>query len=259
MQVAYYDQQREQLDPERTVFDTVGEGNDTVTVSGQTKHVHGYLADFLFDPERAESPVKALSGGERNRLLLARLFTRPANVLVLDEPTNDLDIETLELLESFLIDWPGTLLLVSHDRAFIDHVVTSTLVFEGAGRVQEYVGGYEDWLRSAFAKASADKQLRPTDVRRAEKPPVPVGSDFSAAKTATSKKLSYREQQEARDLPVRIDALEREQAVLNAGVADPAFYRSGADIIKQTLERLETIEHELLKAYARWTELDGRQ
>ena len=134
VQIAYYDQQREQLDPERTVFDTVGEGNDTVTVNGRTQHVHGYLRDFLFPPERANSPVKALSGGERNRLLLARLLTRPMNVLVLDEPTNDLDIETLELLESYLVDWPGTLLLVSHDRAFIDHVVTSTLVFEGDGQ-----------------------------------------------------------------------------------------------------------------------------
>ena len=133
VQIAYYDQQREQLDPERTVFDTVGEGNDTVTVNGRTQHVHGYLRDFLFPTERANSPVKALSGGERNRLLLARLLTRPMNVLVLDEPTNDLDIETLELLESYLVDWPGTLLLVSHDRAFIDHVVTSTLVFEGDG------------------------------------------------------------------------------------------------------------------------------
>ena len=152
VQIAYYDQQREQLDPERTVFDTVGEGNDTVTVNGKTQHVHGYLRDFLFPPERANSPVKALSGGERNRLLLARLLTRPTNVLVLDEPTNDLDIETLELLESYLVDWPGTLLLVSHDRAFIDHVVTSTLVFEGDGRVQEYVGGYEDWLRQRVAE-----------------------------------------------------------------------------------------------------------
>ena len=147
VQVAYYDQQREQLDPERTVVETIGDGNDTVTVNGQPRHVHGYLQDFLFSPERARSPVKALSGGERNRLLLARLFTRPANVLVLDEPTNDLDLETLELLEAQLVEWPGTLLLVSHDRRFLDNVVTSTLVFEGQGKVQEYVGGYEDWLR----------------------------------------------------------------------------------------------------------------
>ena len=147
VQVAYYDQQREQLDPERTVVDTVGDGNDRVTVAGRTRHVHGYLEDFLFPPERARSPVKALSGGERNRLLLARLFTRPANVLVLDEPTNDLDLETLELLEAQLVDWPGTLLVVSHDRRFLDHVVTSTLAFEGDGRWEEYVGGYDDWLR----------------------------------------------------------------------------------------------------------------
>src|SRR5882672_6681268 len=147
VQVAYYDQQREQLDPERTVFDTIGDGNDTVTVNGMSRHVHGYLRDFLFSKARASSPVKALSGGERNRLLLARLFTRPANVLVLDEPTNDLDLETLELLEEELVEWPGTLLLVSHDRAFLDNVVTSTFVFEADGRVQEYVGGYDDWLR----------------------------------------------------------------------------------------------------------------
>ena len=141
VQIAYYDQQREQLDPERTVFDTIGEGNDTVTANGRTRHVNAYLSDFLFSKERASSPVKALSGGERNRLLLARLFTRPANVLVLDEPTNDLDLETLELLEEELVEWPGTLLLVSHDRAFLDNVVTSTIVFEGGGQVQEYVGG----------------------------------------------------------------------------------------------------------------------
>src|SRR5207342_1478308 len=159
VQVAYYDQQREQLEPERTVFDTVGEGNDTVTANGRTRHVHAYLRDFLFSRERANSPVKALSGGERNRLLLARLFTRPANVLVLDEPTNDLDVETLELLEDELVEWPGTLLLVSHDRRFIDNVVTSTLVFEGQGKVQEYVGGYEDWLRQRPTLTGATKDL----------------------------------------------------------------------------------------------------
>src|SRR6266850_4269296 len=155
VQIAYYDQQREQLDPERTVFDTVGEGNDTVTANGRTRHVHAHLRDFLFSNQRARSPVKALSGGERNRLLLARLFTRPANVLVLDEPTNDLDLETLELLEAQLVEWPGTLLLVSHDRAFLDNVVTSTFVFDGDGLVQEYVGGYEDWVRQRLAEKSA--------------------------------------------------------------------------------------------------------
>jgi ATP-binding cassette subfamily F protein uup len=236
----------------------VGEGNDTVTVNGRTQHVLGYLSDFLFPKERAESPVKALSGGERNRLLLARLFTRPANVLVLDEPTNDLDIETLELLESYLVDWPGTLLLVSHDRAFIDDVVTSTLVFEGGGRVQEYVGGYEDWLRQ---RVSPEAQLK---VRPAEPPVVressksPVRRDSSRASTAPAKKLSYREQQEMRELPPRIDALEREQAGLNALTAEPTFYRSAADTIKNTLARLDAIQRELLGAYARWNELDSR-
>ena len=155
VEVAYYDQQREQLDPERTVFDTLGDGNDTVTVDGRSRHVNAYLRDFLFPAERAQSPVKALSGGERNRLLLARLFTRPANLLVLDEPTNDLDLETLELLEAQLVEWPGTLLLVSHDRAFLDNVVTSTFVFEGGGRVEEYLGGYADWLRQRAPLAAA--------------------------------------------------------------------------------------------------------
>ena len=157
LHLAYYDQQREQLDPDRTVYDTVGEGNDTVTANGRTRHVHAYLRDFLFSNERARSPVKALSGGERNRLLLARLFTRPSNVLMLDEPTNDLDLETLELLEEQLVEWPGTLLLVSHDRAFLDNVVTSTFAFEGDGRVEEYVGGYEDWIRQ---RASQEKLAR---------------------------------------------------------------------------------------------------
>jgi ATP-binding cassette subfamily F protein uup len=189
VQIAYYDQQREQLDPERTVFDTIADGRETVTVNGQEQHVHGYLRDFLFPPERASSPVKALSGGERNRLLLARLFTRPANVLVLDEPTNDLDIETLELLEARLTEWPGTVLLVSHDRAFIDHVVTSTLVFEGEGRVQEYVGGYEDWLRQrgtgpsgsatpgrvTSGRVTPDSRTK-TDSKAARKPAQKAGS-----------------------------------------------------------------------------------
>src|SRR3954463_10306264 len=155
VQIAYYDQQREQLDPERTGFDTIGEGTDTVTSNGRTRHVHAFLRDFLFSDERARSPVKALSGGERNRLLLARLFTRPANVLVLDEPTNDLDLETLELLEEQLVEWAGTLLLVSHDRAFLDNVVTSTFVFEGDVRVEEYVGGYEDLVRQRNAARKA--------------------------------------------------------------------------------------------------------
>src|SRR5207247_4149149 len=191
------DQQREQLDPERTVFDTVGDGNDTVTVNGQSRHVNAYLRDFLFPPERAQSPVKALSGGERNRLLLARLFTRPANLLVLDEPTNDLDLETLELLEAELVRWPGTLLLVSHDRAFLDNVVTSTLVFEGDGRVQEYVGGYEDWVRQRAA-AGEGKSDRVTAFV-----PDAGGRAERATPATASKKLSFNERRELDELPAR--------------------------------------------------------
>jgi ATP-binding cassette subfamily F protein uup len=252
VQIAYFDQQREQLDPERTVVDTVADGHDTVTVGGQSRHVHGYLRDFLFPPERALSKVKALSGGERNRLLLARLFTRPANLLVMDEPTNDLDIETLELLEAQLVDWPGTLLLVSHDRAFIDSVVTSTLVFEGRGRVQEYVGGYEDWLhqrretvRTAEATATAE---RPRAVTRAKK----------EGPSTAPRKRSYREEQELLALPARIEALEQEQQTLSAAVAGPDFYKEGADAIHRTLARLEELQREVLDAYARWDELDSR-
>jgi ATP-binding cassette subfamily F protein uup len=249
VQIAHYDQQREQLDPDRTVFDTIGDGNDTVIVNGQPQHVHGYLKQFLFPPERASSPVRALSGGERNRLLLARLFTRPANLLVLDEPTNDLDIETLELLETLLVDWPGTLLLVSHDRAFIDNVVTSTLVFEGGGRVKEYVGGYEDWLRQRPdpqpAVAARGRGGRVDHAGRVLLDPA-------------AKKLTYRERQELHDLPARIDALEAEQQALNATVAGPDFYKESADAIRQTLARLASRHEELLQAYARWNELDSR-
>jgi ATP-binding cassette subfamily F protein uup len=248
VQIAYYDQQREQLDPDRTVFDTVGDGRDTVTVNGRTQHVHGYLRNFLFGPERAASPVRALSGGERNRLLLARLFTRPTNVLVLDEPTNDLDIETLELLEALLVDWPGTLLLVSHDRAFIDHVVTSTLVFEGEGRVEEYVGGYADWLRQRPAAEPQPEAGAPRSELREAVVPVAAGP----------KKLSYREQQELQQLPERIEELEAEQLRLTAAVESPDFYKESGETIRRTLARLDALQGKVLDAYARWNELDSR-
>jgi len=255
VQIAYYDQQREQLDPERTVFDTVADGHDMVTVNGQPKHVHGYLRDFLFPAERVLSPVKALSGGERNRLLLARLFTRPANLLVLDEPTNDLDIETLELLEALLVDWPGTLLLVSHDRAFIDHVVTSTLVFEGEGRVQEYVGGYTDWLRQR-------RHLEPTKplgtTAGGGQPARPSALSSPPPPSPGRKKPSFKEQQELDRLPKRIDDMELEQQRLNAVVAGSGFYKESAESIHQTLARLDTLQQELLDAYARWDELESR-
>jgi ATP-binding cassette subfamily F protein uup len=253
VKVAYYDQQREQLDPERSVFDTVGDGNDTVTANGRTRHVHAYLRDFLFSDDRARSPVKALSGGERNRLLLARLFTRPANVLVLDEPTNDLDLETLELLETQLIDWPGTLLLVSHDRAFLDNVVTSTLVFEGGGRVGEYVGGYEDWRRQATAAADAAASSAPRAASSR--------SDVASASSTppARKRLSYNEQRELDALPARIDALESEQRELAARIEAPEFYREAPAAISASLDRHAALQRELADAYARWDELDSRQ
>jgi len=256
VQIAHYDQQREQLDPDRTVFDTIGDGNDMVIVNGQPQHVHGYLKQFLFPPERASSPVRALSGGERNRLLLARLFTRPANVLVLDEPTNDLDIETLELLETLLIDWPGTLLLVSHDRAFIDNVVTSTVVFEGGGRVTEYVGGYEDWLRQR-----PDPQPRPgapAPEGRVLRDPAVDTVGRVLLDPARPKKLTYREQQELKDLPARIEALEIEQQALNAKVAGADFYKESGEAIKEALTRVTSLQEQLLLAYARWDELESR-
>ena len=247
VQTAYYDQQREQLDPGRTVFETVGDGNDTVTVGGRTQHVHGYLRDFLFSAERANSPVKALSGGERNRLLLARLFTKPANVLVLDEPTNDLDIETLELLEAFLVDWPGTLLLVSHDRRFIDNVVTSTLAFEGDGRIAENVGGYADWLRRRDAAPAPSRETRTAEAPEAAPRDKPART-----------KLSYREQLEFDSLPSRIEELEAEQAQLQTAIAAADFYKESADVIRRTLARVDELHELLLAAMARWDELDSR-
>ena len=256
VQVGYYDQQREQLDPERTVFDTVGDGNDTVTVNGEPRHVHGYLRDFLFSPDRARSPVKALSGGERNRLLLARLLTKPANLLVLDEPTNDLDLETLELLEALLVDWAGTLLLVSHDRAFLDNIVSSTLVFEGGGRVREYVGGYEDWRRQRPVAPAGER----SDRRRVG----PRGGGATEAAGAAAPviprpRLSYHEQRELAVLPQRIEGLEEDAGQLNETVAGPDFYRESADTIKKTLARQARLQAELERSYARWEVLEARR
>jgi ATP-binding cassette subfamily F protein uup len=246
VEIAYYDQQRAQLDPERTVFETLGDGNDTVTVDGRSRHVNAYLRDFLFPAERAQSPVKALSGGERNRLLLARLFTRPANLLVLDEPTNDLDLETLELFEAQLAEWPGTLLLVSHDRAFLDNVVTSTLVFEGAGRVEEYLGGYTDWLRQRAPPAAAPA------APPVERTPPPPRVDTQP------KKLSYKERRELDQLPGRIEALEAEQRALGATITGQDFYKQPAAEITAALDRTQKIEQELGTLYSRWDELESR-
>ena len=244
LEIAYFDQQREQLDPERTVAESVTDG-DIVTVNGQPRHVLGYLSDFLFPRERAKSPVKSLSGGERNRLMLARLFARSANVLVMDEPTNDLDIETLELLEELIGGFDGTVLLVTHDRVFLDNVVTSTLAFEDGGRVVEYVGGYQDYLRQA--KGRVKPAPATTAVRR------DVGAGFSRP---TRRKKTYKEEREYEALPARIEALEEEQRRLQDEAASPEFYKSGADHIRFVLARIDEIHATLEDALARWVELE---
>jgi ATP-binding cassette subfamily F protein uup len=246
-QVAYFDQQRGQLDPDKSVMDNVAEGSQRVMVNGRDIHVAGYLRDFLFPSERLQSPVSSLSGGERNRLLLARLFTKPANLLVLDEPTNDLDVETLELLEELLMDYQGTLILVSHDRAFLDNVVTRSLVFEGDGQVEEYVGGYSDWLRQ---KKAGEKTARQDNAIK----PVPAGKG-SAPKPM---KLSYKDQRELEALPATIEALEGEQVQLQEAVSDTAFYQQPAEKISSVLARLESIAGELEEGYARWEDLEAQ-
>ncbi len=244
LEVAYFDQLREQLDLDRTVLDNVAGGSDKVVINGREQHVISYLADFLFPPARARQPVRALSGGERNRLLLARLFTRPFNLLVMDEPTNDLDLETLDLLEERLLDFEGTLLLVSHDRDFLDNVVTSTLVFEGGGRIGEYVGGYSDWLRQRpvpSREESAPVRETKTKRERSERP----------------RKRSYKEQRELDALPGRIEQLETELADVQQQLADPAVYeRLGAEGLAGLGERLNDLEAELEAAYERWAELE---
>jgi ATP-binding cassette subfamily F protein uup len=262
VQIAYYDQQREQLDPERSVVDTIGDGNDMVTVNGRTRHVMGYLQDFLFARERARSPVKALSGGERNRLLLARLFTKPANVLVLDEPTNDLDLETLEILEAQLVEWPGTLLLVSHDRKFLDNVVTSTIAFEGNARMVEYVGGYEDWLRAAgLSRRSSGVDVGATAdaAGSSRQRSAGGGATADAAGLSRKRKLTFNEQRELQRLPDLIATLETEHRELEARAAGSEFYKEGADAIRSVLARIDAMQAELLAAYARWDELDSAQ
>lgn len=247
LEVAYLDQHRAQLDDQKTVQDNVAYGSDHVTINGNRRHVIGYLQDFLFSPARARSPVKVLSGGERNRLLLAKLFTQPSNVLVLDEPTNDLDIETLDLLEELLMDYVGTVLLVSHDRAFINNVVTSTLVFEGDGRVSEYVGGYDDWLRQSRQRTDAP----PVTAKAAERKAAAV------PQREKQRKLSFNEQKELDELPKRIETLDAEQQRIIATMADPAFYRESGNKVASTTSRLANVEKELAEAYKRWDELEA--
>ena len=246
LQIAYFDQHRSQLQPDKTVRENISQGSDFILVRGQSRHIIGYLKQFLFPPERVDSPVSILSGGERNRLMLAKLFTQPANMLILDEPTNDLDVDTLELLEDLLIEYDGTLLLVSHDRTFLDNVVSSTLVFEEAGYVREYIGGYDDWLRQRKHPATSvnsDKQ----------------GSSKNSAVQSQNnkKKLGYNETRELESLPKNIEQLESEQKQIGVLMSDAEFYQTDQADIKKTLARLAELEGELSQAYARWEHLDS--
>ncbi|RFC41170.1 MAG: ATP-binding cassette, subfamily F, uup [Candidatus Nitrotoga sp. CP45] len=248
--VAYFDQLRAQLNEEATLADTISQGADFIEIGGVRKHIISYLGDFLFAPERARSPVKSLSGGERNRLLLARLFSRPANVLVLDEPTNDLDIETMELLEDLLADYDGTLFLVSHDRAFLDNVVTQVIAFEGDGKLMEYVGGYEDWVRVKKQEAG---QRAPVSTAVPAKP-LPQ----TEVKSKPVTKLSFKEARELEQIPQRIASLEQEQEELAATLGSGNLYRDNPAHAKQLQERTAIIEDELLQLMARWEELESR-
>ncbi|MBU0498933.1 MAG: ATP-binding cassette domain-containing protein [Gammaproteobacteria bacterium] len=246
LEIAFYDQMRAGLDEEKSVIDNVAGGSDKIDINGKPKHIISYLQDFLFAPDRVRQPVKALSGGERNRLMLAKLFAKPANLLVLDEPTNDLDVETLELLEELLLDYQGTLLLVSHDRDFLDNVVTSSLVFEGDGRVGDYVGGYSEWLRQ---RKGPEPAPRPKTERGPAEP--------EPAKEQPRKKLSYKDQRELETLPGRIEALERRLLELQAALADPALYQVGGGKATKIKDELDLVEAELATAYARWEELEA--
>ncbi len=246
LSITYFDQLRGQLDEDKSVRENVLPSGDTVTIDGQSRHIIGYLQDFLFTPERARTRVGCLSGGERNRLLLARLFTQPANLLVLDEPTNDLDSETLELLEELLVNFQGTVLLICHDRAFLDNVVTSTLVFTGGGAIAEYVGGYQDWYRQRSQEEPAP-----------EKPKVDKEKLYrEARKAGQPRKLSFKESKELESLPALIESLEGELAVLHTQLADPAFYRNPAQVIL-VKKRLTELEAQHAQAYARWERLES--
>jgi ABC transport system ATP-binding/permease protein len=246
--VAYFDQFREQLDPEATVVEVISPGSEWIEIGGVRKHVMSYLGEFLFAPQRARAPVRALSGGERNRLLLARLFARPANLLVLDEPTNDLDVETLELLEALIAEYSGTLVLVSHDREFLDNVVTQVIAFEGDGHLAEYAGGYDDWVRQRPASQSevATKESKPKEDSRAPRP------------RAAKSNLSYKEVKELEALPGRIETLEAEQARLSGQLGDGELYRTDPERAKVVQARFPEIERELAAAYARWESLEAR-
>lgn len=254
LEMAYFDQLRAQLDESKSVLDNVGQGRDTITINGKPRNVIGYLEDFLFSADRVRAPISALSGGERNRLLLARLFARPANLLVMDEPTNDLDIETLELLEDLLLEYSGTLLLVSHDRAFLNNLVTNTIVLDGNGGVTEYIGGYDDWQRQSHAEKEGTVEEK---IHKADGP--------THQPERASVKLSYKEQRaleaqqrELAELPGNIETLEAEQQKLTSAMADPAFYQRDSTEIALSATRLKELEEELNRLYQRWEELEGK-
>ncbi len=246
LEVAYFDQFRAQLDDNASVIDNLSQGREFVEINGNRKHVIGYLQDFLFAPERARSPVSMLSGGERNRLLLAKLFSKPSNILVLDEPTNDLDIETLELLEELVMEYKGTVLVVSHDREFVNNVVTSTLVFEGDAQINEYVGGYDDWLKQA-AHSNNAQQKKPE--KGAEKKAVPD-------KKASAKKLSYKEQRELETLPAQIEQFEEEVELLQNTMSQEDFYKQDKIEIKKIQQQLADTQEKLSFCYNRWEQLE---
>jgi ATP-binding cassette subfamily F protein uup len=247
LEVAYYDQQRAQLELDAPVTHNINARSDFVMVNGENRHVSGYLQDFLFRPEQLLTPARALSGGERNRLLLARLFAQPANLLVLDEPTNDLDIDTLELLQEMVANFSGTLLLVSHDRAFIDRVVTSLLVMEGDGRVQDFVGGYSDWAQWRAARDATRAADQSANSRAA-----------SAASPPTKRRLSFKEQRELDALPAQLELLEIERAGLQSQVAEPQFYAREHTAVAATLQALSELEARIETAFSRWGDLESR-
>ncbi|NBT99365.1 MAG: ATP-binding cassette domain-containing protein [Betaproteobacteria bacterium] len=253
-QLAYFDQMRDQLDEERSVAQTISPGSDWIDIAGKRMHVMSYLGDFLFSPRRAQSPVKTLSGGERNRLLLARLFARPANLLILDEPTNDLDLETLELLESSLQEYEGSVLLVSHDRAFMDAVATQTLVAQGEGLWREYPGGYSDWIDQGGEWLTESTKVA---AKSSNASALPVSASVQATINNARRKLSYKEQRELDSMPERIEALELEQTKIQAAMSSSEYYRLGPEQMRQDKARVEQIDHELLALLERWEALQA--
>lgn len=255
LEVAYFDQLRNALDLEKSVMANVSEGSDFVDVNGQRRHIYSYLQDFLFSPERARTPVKALSGGERNRILLAKLLLKPSNLIVMDEPTNDLDMVTLELLEEMLSEYKGTLLLISHDRAFMDNVVTSTWVFDGKGNIDEYVGGYQDYLEQRPDQKVVDQK---SDVKKAQAKAEAAAQLNSVAASTKKVKLSYKEQRELEQLPAEIEQLENEQTQLSEQLADGSWFVRDADAATSASQRLATIEELLLEKLERWDELENK-